>query len=148
MSKLEIKFAAKIASRVNWPFYMKLLISVSTLDELQGSAVSLTRTGAFNRTACSDTTGSVCANAVDGLADSQPAHQWQTHGHHNPGQWLHIHFNKIYRVNKIRLKQLEIAYKQIKDLKIDFNPSSTVRVQCCFILDSSISSKLFSLEDQ
>ena len=102
------------------------------LDDLQGSAVSLTHTASFNRTVCSDNTGA-WGKIVDGMADVTTAHPWQTLSHHNTGHWVELYFDKIFRVNKIRLKQLIAStdYKQIKDVQISFFPGGDPKVEVC-----------------
>ena len=81
---------------------------------------------------CSDgLTNFPCENAVDGIADGTNAHQWMTSTHHNGGHWFQIFFDKFFRVDKVRFKQLTTDYKQIKDLRIDFQPSAG-SVEVCF----------------
>ncbi|CAB4013177.1 Hypothetical predicted protein, partial [Paramuricea clavata] len=99
-------------------------------DELQGSAVSLTRTASFNKAVCSDASGGSCSAAVDGLADGARLHQWQTSASHGTGHWFQLHFHKLFRVNKMRFKQLSTDYKQIKDMTIRFTTGAgSIQIQ-------------------
>lgn len=65
---------------------------------------------------------------MDGVANSSTAHQWKTTGHHNQGHWLDVVFISRYRVDKVRLKQLNATYKQMKDVQIQFGDLTTVDV--------------------
>ena len=123
---------------LSWYYtYLSLTVAITffylaCLDELQGSAVSLTRTASMKETTCSDEHATPCNNAVDGIADGTDSHQWKTAAHHNSGHWFSIAFEKAFRVNKIRFKQLSTDFKQIKDININFFSPDSRSVQVGF----------------
>ncbi|XP_028406520.1 polycystin-1-like isoform X2 [Dendronephthya gigantea] len=98
-------------------------------DELQGSAISLTRTRSLDKVECSDTTHGPCEAAVDGKADNTAPHQWQTK--QSVGEiWFKIILIKEFRLNKISFKQLNSTeFRQIQDVRIEFTGAGNVSLQ-------------------